>query len=94
MKKDKGESYPGKIQTWEVGRQRLMSSRLASSIKWVPGQPGLLRETLSRNAKQHSTGQSEAKRTQEDLFLERMRTTCEASRYGRIRGGTGGSLEV
>jgi hypothetical protein len=33
--------------TWEAEAGRFLSSRSAWSIKWVPGQPGLHRETLS-----------------------------------------------
>jgi hypothetical protein len=35
--------------TWEVDTGRFLSSRPAWSTKWVPGQPGLYRETLSWN---------------------------------------------
>jgi hypothetical protein len=34
--------------TWEAEADRFLSSRPAWSTKWVPGQPGLYRETLSR----------------------------------------------
>jgi hypothetical protein len=34
--------------TWEAEAGRFLSSRPAWSTKWVPGQPGLYRETLSR----------------------------------------------
>jgi hypothetical protein len=37
--------------TWEVEAGRFLSSRPAWSTKWVPGQPGLHRETLSRKTK-------------------------------------------
>jgi hypothetical protein len=35
--------------TWEVEAGGFLSSRPAWSSKWVPGQPGLYRETLSQN---------------------------------------------
>jgi hypothetical protein len=34
--------------SWEAEAGRFLSSRLAWSTKWVPGQPGLHRETLSQ----------------------------------------------
>ena len=37
--------------TWEPEAGRFLSSRPAWSTKWVPGQPGLYRETLSRKTK-------------------------------------------
>jgi hypothetical protein len=41
--------------TWEAEAGGFLSSRPAWSTKWVPGQPGLYRETLSRKQtpKQH-----------------------------------------
>jgi hypothetical protein len=36
-------------RTWEAEAGRFLSSRPAWSTKWVPGQPGLHRETLSQN---------------------------------------------
>jgi hypothetical protein len=36
--------------TWEAGAGGFLSSRPARSTKWVPGQPGIYRETLSRKA--------------------------------------------
>jgi hypothetical protein len=44
-------SFNPSIQKAEAGR--FLSSRLAWSTKWVPGQPGLYRETLSRKTKQN-----------------------------------------
>jgi hypothetical protein len=38
--------------TWEAEAGRFLSSRPAWSTKWVPGQPGLYRETLSPKKKQ------------------------------------------
>jgi hypothetical protein len=35
--------------TWEAEAGGFLSSRLAWSTEWVPGQPGLHRETLSQN---------------------------------------------
>ena len=37
--------------TWEAEAGRLLSSRPAWSTEWVPGQPGLYRETLSQKKK-------------------------------------------
>jgi hypothetical protein len=37
--------------TWEAEAGGFLSSRPAWSTKWVPGQPGLHRETLSRKTK-------------------------------------------
>ena len=38
---------------WEAEAGRFLSSRLAWSTEWVPGQPELHRETLSRKTKQN-----------------------------------------
>jgi hypothetical protein len=45
--------------TWEAESGGFLSSRPAWSTKWVPGQPGLYRETLSR--KQNKTKQNKDK---------------------------------
>jgi hypothetical protein len=37
--------------TWEADAGRFLSSRPAWSTEWVPGQPGLHRETLSQKTK-------------------------------------------
>ena len=37
--------------TWEAEAGRFLSSRPASPTEWVPGQPGLHRETLSQKTK-------------------------------------------
>jgi hypothetical protein len=37
--------------TWEAEAGRFLSSRPAWSTEWVPGQPGLHRETLSQKTK-------------------------------------------
>jgi hypothetical protein len=37
--------------TWEAEAGGFLSSRPAWSTKWVPGQPGLYRETLSQKTK-------------------------------------------
>jgi hypothetical protein len=37
--------------TWKAKAGRFLSSRPAWSTEWVPGQPGLHRETLSRKTK-------------------------------------------
>ena len=41
--------------TWEAEAGEFLSSRPAWSTKWVPGQPGLYRETLSPKTKQTKT---------------------------------------
>ena len=41
--------------TWEAEAGEFMSSRPAWSTEWVPGQPGLYRETLSWKAKNKQT---------------------------------------
>jgi hypothetical protein len=41
--------------TWEAGAGGFLSSRPAWSTEWIPGQPGLYRETLSRKTKQNKT---------------------------------------
>jgi hypothetical protein len=40
---------------WEAEAGGFLSSRPAWSTKWVPGQPGLHRETLSQNQKNKQT---------------------------------------
>jgi hypothetical protein len=37
--------------TWEAEAGRFLSSKPAWSTEWVPGQPGLHRETLSQKKK-------------------------------------------
>jgi hypothetical protein len=39
--------------TWEAGAGGFLSSRPVWSTKWVPGQPGLHRETLSQKKKKN-----------------------------------------
>jgi hypothetical protein len=41
--------------TWEAEAGGFLSSRPAWSTEWVPGQPGLHRETLSHKTKQNKT---------------------------------------
>jgi hypothetical protein len=41
--------------TWEAEAGRFLSSRPAWYTKWVLGQPGLYRETLSQKTKQNKT---------------------------------------
>jgi hypothetical protein len=43
--------------TWEAKAGRFLSLRPAWSTEWVPGQPGLHRETLSWKTKQNKTKQ-------------------------------------
>jgi hypothetical protein len=53
--------------TWEAEAGGFLSSRPAWSTKWVPGQPGLHRETLSRKKPKNKTKQ---KAGYGDLSLE------------------------
>jgi hypothetical protein len=48
--------------TWEAEAGGFLSSRPAWSTKWVPGQPGLHRETMSRKTKKK-------KKKKKDLFI-------------------------
>jgi hypothetical protein len=41
--------------TWEAETLRFLSSKPAWSTEWVPGQPRLYRETLSRKTEQKQT---------------------------------------
>jgi hypothetical protein len=47
--------------TWEAETGGFLSSRPAWSTKWVPGQPGLYRETLSQTNKQTNKQQQQQK---------------------------------
>jgi hypothetical protein len=47
--------------TREAEAGRFLSLRPAWSTKWVPGQPGLYRETLSRKNKNKKRGEREGK---------------------------------
>jgi hypothetical protein len=50
--------------TWEAEAGRFLSSRPAWSTEWVPGQPGLYRETLSRKTKPNQTKSNQNKTKQ------------------------------
>jgi hypothetical protein len=53
-RKERGQhAFNPSTQEAEAGR--FLSLRPAWSTKWVPGQPGLYRETLSRKTKQNKT---------------------------------------
>jgi hypothetical protein len=54
-------AYTFNPSTWEAEAGGFLSSRPAWSTKWVPGQPGLYRETLSRKTKQNKTKQNKTK---------------------------------
>jgi hypothetical protein len=63
--------HPFNPSTWEAEAGRSLTSRPAWSTKWVPGQPGLHRETLSQQNKtskqtpeKHSIHRSVARRRQ------------------------------
>ena len=47
------------LSTWEAEAGGFLSSRPALSTEWVPGQPGLHRETLSRKTKEQKQKQKQ-----------------------------------
>jgi hypothetical protein len=51
--------------TWEAEAGGFLSSRPAWSTEWVPGQPGLHRETLSQKEKRREEKRREEKRREE-----------------------------
>ena len=51
MKLPGGVVHTFNPSTWEAEAGGFLSSRPACSTKWVPGQPGLYRETLSQKTK-------------------------------------------
>jgi hypothetical protein len=55
--------------TWEAEAGRFLSSRPAWSTEWVPGQPGLYRETLSPKTKKK--GKKERKKRKEKKRKEK-----------------------
>jgi hypothetical protein len=57
--------------TPEVEAGRFLSSRPAWSIKWVPGQPGLYRETLSQKTKQKNP--KKKKKTKKPINSEKQK---------------------
>jgi hypothetical protein len=60
-------------RTWEAEAGKFLSSRPAWSTKWVPGQPGLYRETLSRKTNQ--------KKKTKILVQARLHTECPRPHY-------------
>jgi hypothetical protein len=50
------------LSTWEAEAGGFLSSRPAWSTKWVPGQPGLHRETLSQKTKKEKKKQNKTKK--------------------------------
>jgi hypothetical protein len=55
--------------TWEAEAGEFLSSRPAWSTEWVPGQPGLHRETLSRKKKtKKQTNKQKRIHKSSDLF--------------------------
>ena len=46
--------------TWDAETGRFLSSRSAWSTEWVPGQPGLYRETLSQKTNKQTNKASPA----------------------------------
>jgi hypothetical protein len=62
--------------TQEAEAGRFLSSRPAWSTKWVPGQPGLHRETLSQNkTKQNKTKQNKTKQNTKQHKTANMTST-------------------
>jgi hypothetical protein len=62
--------------TWEAEAGGFLSSRPAWSTEWVPGQPGLYRETLSRKTKQKQKQNLLPLGIYTGSFLFRGRTPC------------------
>jgi hypothetical protein len=62
-------NFPGMVahafnrSTREEEAGRFLSSRPACTKKWVPGQPGLYRETLLKNKKKNKTKKQKNKKT-------------------------------
>ena len=52
--------------TWETETGGFLSSRPASTTKWVPGHPGLYRETLSPKTKQNKTNKTKQNKTKQN----------------------------
>jgi hypothetical protein len=52
--------------TWEAEEDGFLRSRPSSSTKWVPGQPGLYRETLSRKQTNKQTKKDSGSRKKQD----------------------------
>ena len=68
--------------TWEAETGRFLSLRPARSTKWVPGQPGLYRETLSQNkTKQNKTKQNKTKHKQKNLIIFLTSYSCSRLRF-------------
>ena len=53
----------GGARTWEAEAGGFLSSRTAWSTEWVPGQPELYRETLSRKTKKTKPNQTNKQET-------------------------------
>ena len=64
--KNKKTKKPFNPSTRESEAGRFLSLRRAWSTKWVPGQPGLYRETLSRK----TTTTTKQKQTNKNIFLD------------------------
>jgi hypothetical protein len=63
--------------TWEAEAGGFLSSRPAWSTEWVPGQPGLYRETLSRKNKTKQTNKkTKTKKTQTNKKKKGIRNSC------------------
>ena len=53
---------------WEAEAGGFLSSRPVWSTKWVPGQPGLYRETLSQKNQKQTNKQTKNKTKKEDMW--------------------------
>jgi hypothetical protein len=54
-------AYAFNPSTWEAEAGRFLSLSLAWSTEWVPGKPGLHRETLSEKTTKQTNKQTKAK---------------------------------
>jgi hypothetical protein len=59
--------------TWEAEAGRFLSSRPAWSTKWVPGQPGLYRKTLSQKTKTKTKQKKFEMHKMKPVFQEKKR---------------------
>ena len=52
--------------TWEAEADRFLSLSLGWSTEWVPGQPGLHKETLSQKNQNQNQNQQQQNKTKKD----------------------------
>jgi hypothetical protein len=72
--------------TWEAEAGRFLSSRPAWSTEWVPGQPGIHRETLSQINKQTKFKKKKKKKTVKGLksYLKQVKGETWGSCAGQL----------